>query len=128
MQAGDKLDVDDVRKNEHILWDFTNFNDIPNSILTIFQVLTLEHWIDPVMYQYMSANNKYLTSLYFLGLVIIGYFFMMNLFLAQMIESFNKQSDESETDSQSSMESSPAITRDGSKSFVEAKLGHMVSD
>lgn len=44
------MDIDNVRKNKHILYDFANFNTVPNSMLTIFQVLTLEHWVDPIMY------------------------------------------------------------------------------
>lgn len=91
VKAGGRLDIDNVRQNSRIFWDFTNFNNIPNSMLTIFQVLTLENWVDPIMYQYMSANQMYLTAAYFLGLVILGAFFMMNLFLAQMIFSFDKQ-------------------------------------
>jgi len=63
-------------------------------MLTIFQVLTLENWVDPIMYQYMSANQMYLTATYFLGLVMLGAFFMMNLFLAQIIFSFDKQTED----------------------------------
>lgn len=96
-------------------------------MLTIFQILTLEHWIDPLMYQFMSANNTYLTALYFLGLVIIGYFFMMNLFLAQMIESFNEQTEEAEEEAISSLEA--LVTPDGSPdAHAETKLAHMKGD
>jgi hypothetical protein len=42
----------------------------------------MEYWADPLMYQLMSANNAYLTTGFFLGLVILGSFFLMNLFLA----------------------------------------------
>jgi len=94
------MDIDNVRKNKNILWDFANFNSVPNSMLTIFQVLTLEKWVDPIMYQYMSSTNKYATSIYFLSLVLLGAFFMMNLFLAQMIFSFDRNLEENEEDSE----------------------------
>ena len=49
------MDIDNVRKNKNILWDFANFNSVPNSMLTIFQVLTLE-WAFSLTRWSMSAN------------------------------------------------------------------------
>jgi hypothetical protein len=43
------------------------------------------------MYNYMDSNNTYISALYFITLVIFGAFFIMNLVLAQIIESYNKQ-------------------------------------
>jgi hypothetical protein len=60
-------------------------------MLTIFQVLSLENWTDGMMYNYMDSNNTYISALYFITLVIFGAFFIMNLVLAQIIESYNKQ-------------------------------------
>lgn len=42
-----------------------------------------------MMYNYMDASNYYISALYFLTLVIFGAFFIMNLVLAQIIESYN---------------------------------------
>ena len=60
-------------------------------MLTIFHVLSLENWTDGMMYNYMDSNNTYISALYFITLVIFGAFFIMNLVLAQIIESYNKQ-------------------------------------
>ena len=60
-------------------------------MLTIFQVLSLENWTDGMMYNFMDSNNTYISAFYFITLVIFGAFFIMNLVLAQIIESYNKQ-------------------------------------
>ena len=62
-----------------------------NAMLTIFQVLSLENWTDGMMYNYMDSNNTYIAAVYFILLVIFGAFFIMNLVLAQIIESFDEE-------------------------------------
>jgi len=86
------MNIDDVRNRESILFDLVNFNNIASAMLTIFQVLSLENWTDGMMYNYMDASNYYISAIYFIALVIFGSFFIMNLVLAQIIESFDAQS------------------------------------
>lgn len=119
---GGPLDVDGVMENSRILWDITNFNDVPRSMLTVFQVLTLEYWTDPLMYQYMSATNKFLGSAFFLFLVILGAFFLMNLFLAQMIFSFDNNDEEDEEEKTRDPAESAAIQKEAT-TFKEVKIG-----
>lgn len=40
----DPVEFDQVRENELINYDITNFNSVLNAYLTIFQVITLEGW------------------------------------------------------------------------------------
>jgi Ion transport protein len=89
IKAGGPMNIDDVRNNEHILFDIVNFNNIANAMLTIFQVLSLENWTDGMMYNYMDASNYYISAVYFVLLVIFGSFFILNLVLAQIVESYD---------------------------------------
>ena len=56
---------------------------------TIFQVLTLEGWID-LTYYYSEANDPVISVAFFVGIVVMGSFFAMNLVLGQVMESFSE--------------------------------------
>ena len=61
-------------------YDVTNFDNILWAMLLVFQCITLEGWSDiMVMYQKVYYDVVYL---YFLPLVFIGAFFLLNLTLA----------------------------------------------
>jgi len=91
IKAGGDFDIDGVKRNPHLLYDFINYNNIGNGLLTTFQVLTLETWTEGVMYNYMDAKNTYVAAFFFVTMVVLGGFFLMNLVLAQIINSFNEQ-------------------------------------
>ena len=54
----------------------------------------MENWTDGMMYNFMDAANTYVAAIYFVSLVLFGSFFIMNLVLAQIIESFNDKSNQ----------------------------------
>jgi len=54
---------------------------------TIFQVLTLEGWAD-LTYNYSDANDPTIAVIFFVGIVVMGAMFAMNLVLGQVMESF----------------------------------------
>jgi hypothetical protein len=54
---------------------------------TIFQVLTLEGWSD-LTYNYSDANDPTIAVIFFVGIVVMGAMFAMNLVLGQVMESF----------------------------------------
>ena len=43
------------------------------------------------MYNYMDSNNVYIAIFFFIFLIIFGAFFTMQLVLAEIIESFQKE-------------------------------------
>ena len=47
---------------------------------TIFQALTLEGWIE-LTYDYSDANDPVISVIFFVGIVVMGAFFAMNLVL-----------------------------------------------
>ncbi|TRY57664.1 hypothetical protein DNTS_025901, partial [Danionella cerebrum] len=58
----------------------TNFDNILFAILTVFQCITMEGWTD-VLYHTSDSSGNTWNWLYFIPLIIIGSFFMLNLVL-----------------------------------------------
>ena len=92
IRAGGDLDIDHVRENPTLLYDFINYNNILNGLLTTYQVLSLESWTDGVIYNYMDAKHTYVAAFFFVAIVVLGGFFLINLVLAQIVNSFAEQS------------------------------------
>ena len=61
-------------------WGVTNFDNISYSFLMVFQCVTLEGWTE-VMYWLFDAFSIYIV-IYFVLLIFIGSFFLLNLTLA----------------------------------------------
>ena len=61
-------------------WGITSFDNIQQSILTVFQCITLEGWTD-ILYWVHDSKGASWQFLYFFSMVIIGSFFVMNLIL-----------------------------------------------
>ena len=66
----------------------TNFDNIFSALLTIFQCVTLEGW-SLVMLMEMETSHS-MTCLFFIPLVFIGAYFMLNLTLAVISYKFNE--------------------------------------
>lgn len=67
-----------------------HFDNIGTAIIAIFRVLTLEGWTY-FMYNYMDAGGIF-AAFYFPFLVVVGSFFLLNLFLAVIMEAFSEMS------------------------------------
>ncbi|KAM7371187.1 hypothetical protein PAMP_010678 [Pampus punctatissimus] len=65
-----------------------NFDNICYAWIAIFQVITLEGWVD-IMYFVMDAHSFY-NFIYFILLIIIGSFFMINLCLVVIATQFSE--------------------------------------
>ncbi|XP_075986928.1 muscle calcium channel subunit alpha-1-like isoform X2 [Anticarsia gemmatalis] len=68
----------------------TNFDNFGLSMLTVFQCITLEGWTD-VMYNIQDAMGNSWEWLYFVSMVILGAFFVMNLILGVLSGEFSKE-------------------------------------
>jgi len=77
-----------------------NFDDVFVAMLTLFEVASLEIWLD-VMYAAMDApdnigeqptryNQGAMAAIYFIIFVIIGAFLMLNLFVGAVVDNFNR--------------------------------------
>lgn len=58
----------------------TNFDNFGLAMLTVFQCITLEGWTD-VLYDIQDSMGNSWQWLYFVSMVILGAFFVMNLIL-----------------------------------------------
>ena len=71
-------------------YGFTHFDNIGNAMMTIFTSITLEGWVD-VMYNLMDGwGTPWFVITYFILLVLIGSFFMLNLALAVVFDEYAK--------------------------------------
>ncbi|XP_066542488.1 sodium channel, voltage-gated, type I-like, alpha isoform X2 [Hoplias malabaricus] len=76
-----------------------NFDNVGAGYLALLQVATFKGWMD-IMYAAVDSRNveeqpKYESSLYmyiyFVGFIIFGSFFTLNLFIGVIIDNFNQQ-------------------------------------
>uniref|UniRef100_A0A4W4G6H3 Voltage-dependent N-type calcium channel subunit alpha n=1 Tax=Electrophorus electricus TaxID=8005 RepID=A0A4W4G6H3_ELEEL len=68
----------------------TNFDNILFAILTVFQCITMEGWTD-ILYSTNDASGNTWNWLYFIPLIILGSFFMLNLVLGVLSGEFAKE-------------------------------------
>ncbi|KAG5668929.1 hypothetical protein PVAND_016838 [Polypedilum vanderplanki] len=68
----------------------TNFDNFGLAMLTVFQCITLEGWTD-VMYSIQDAMGSSWQWIYFVSMVILGAFFVMNLILGVLSGEFSKE-------------------------------------
>lgn len=68
----------------------TNFDNFGLAMLTVFQCITLEGWTD-VLYSIQDALGREWQWSYFVSMVILGAFFVMNLILGVLSGEFSKE-------------------------------------
>uniref|UniRef100_A0A1B6BZP2 Voltage-dependent L-type calcium channel subunit alpha n=1 Tax=Clastoptera arizonana TaxID=38151 RepID=A0A1B6BZP2_9HEMI len=71
-------------------YGITNFDNFGLAMLTVFQCITLEGWTD-VLYSIEDASGNTWQWLYFISMVILGAFFVMNLILGVLSGEFSKE-------------------------------------
>ncbi|XP_017401008.1 voltage-dependent L-type calcium channel subunit alpha-1C isoform X27 [Cebus imitator] len=76
-------------------WDgpkhgITNFDNFAFAMLTVFQCITMEGWTD-VLYWVNDAVGRDWPWIYFVTLIIIGSFFVLNLVLGVLSGEFSKE-------------------------------------
>ncbi|KAM9322783.1 voltage-dependent N-type calcium channel subunit alpha-1B [Pholidichthys leucotaenia] len=68
----------------------TNFDNILFAVLTVFQCITMEGWVE-ILYSTNDVVGNTWNWLYFIPLIIIGSFFMLNLVLGVLSGEFAKE-------------------------------------
>ncbi|CAG5127136.1 unnamed protein product, partial [Candidula unifasciata] len=71
-------------------YGITSFDNIGFAMLTVFQCITMEGWTN-VMYYTNDALGNWLNIFYFIPLIILGSFFMLNLVLGVLSGEFAKE-------------------------------------
>jgi len=70
-------------------WGITHFDNVAASFLVVFQSVTLEGWAD-VMNMVQDAQSTVVGFVYFLLLIVVGSFFLVNVILAIIWDVFLK--------------------------------------
>mmetsp|Transcript_19618 Transcript_19618/g.30229 ORF Transcript_19618/g.30229 Transcript_19618/m.30229 type:complete len:397 (+) Transcript_19618:3926-5116(+) len=92
-------DLNQTQKNEVWIVPFNNYDDILHSMMTFFEISTLEMW-PGMMYaaidgtgldQAPKLNNSQFTSLVFIIFIFFTTFFIMNLFISVIVDKFNEE-------------------------------------
>ena len=82
--------------SEDYNWGVTQFDNIGQSFVTIFQAVSEEGWTD-IMYACMDVDGGVSSYIVFVLLILCGSFFLMNLFLAAIgIEEEEEEKEEGE--------------------------------
>ena len=85
------LSSENVSDNQLIDYGFLNFDNLGVGLIQVFRIVTLEGW-SQIMYNYMDSVGLF-SSLFFPLLVLVGSYFMLNLFLAVIMETFSEMTD-----------------------------------
>lgn len=102
-----------------------NFNGFGNALISIFILLTAENW-NSVLGAYI-AQFGYVSSLYFVSLIIFGNIMLLNLFLAILLNSVSGGPDDDEAEETESGDKSVKSDKEDKKdekefSITEKKL------
>jgi hypothetical protein len=81
--------TEDVENDDMIAYNISNFNNLLWAMVTIFVMITLEGW-SLVMYNLADSSVSYMAYLFCMLLVIIGSFFLLNVILAVIMDSFDR--------------------------------------
>ena len=68
----------------------TNFDTLLNSFMTLFQLLTLENWVDILEILYGSPISRWVTIVYIISWIMLGTYIIFNLFLALLLGGFDE--------------------------------------
>jgi len=68
--------------------DFVHFDNIGGALLVVFQSMTMEGWVD-IMYEIQDGDSITMATIYWFFLITFASFFLLNIFLAVIDESFN---------------------------------------
>lgn len=74
---------------ESLNWGITNFDNLAYAFLTIFQCTTMEGWTT-IMYIYQNSYSKYVTPIYFILVILVCSFFILNLTIAIMLDKYEE--------------------------------------
>jgi hypothetical protein len=88
-------------KIEDLNFGFSSFDNVPVAFITIFQVITLEGWID-ILNIYQDVFTYGAVVFYFLMCVVVCSMFVLNLTIAVMLIAFMDENDENEDNTDNS--------------------------
>lgn len=79
--------MNEATYQEDLNWGYSNYDNIFEALLTVFQAITLEGWAN-LMYFAQDSINEYYAALLYVALIVFGAFFSLNLLLAVLEDNF----------------------------------------
>jgi len=73
--------------------DALHFGSIPSAFLTLFQIVTLEGWVD-VMRVQLDAGQSIAAPIYFVSFIVLGTMIVLNLFIGTIVGSMTEAQEE----------------------------------
>lgn len=70
----------------------SSFNSFLESFVSVFIILANDGWVKLYTVHYRETNQPLLSTVFFLSLLIIGQFILLNLFISVLIENFEQVS------------------------------------
>ena len=92
---GCRITVDDRVDMEKGEPPLNNFDTFYESLLTVFVLLTGDHW-SIIMLDYYRCVSAPVALVYFLSFILLGQYVLLNLFLAILLQNFDEDSIEKE--------------------------------
>merc|ERR1719204_2338907 len=77
-------------------WGITCFDNFGQAMLTVFQCITLEGWTDMLYWIHDSQGSTW-QFMYFVSMVVLGAFFVMNLILGVLSGEFSKEREKAQS-------------------------------
>merc|ERR1740131_208846 len=77
-------------------WGITCFDNFGQAMLTVFQCITLEGWTD-MLYWIHDSQGATWQFMYFVSMVVLGAFFVMNLILGVLSGEFSKEKEKAQS-------------------------------
>jgi len=77
-------------------WGITCFDNFGQAMLTVFQCITLEGWTD-MLYWIHDSQGCTWQFMYFVSMVVLGAFFVMNLILGVLSGEFSKEKEKAQS-------------------------------
>merc|ERR1719461_867888 len=77
-------------------WGITCFDNFGQAMLTVFQCITLEGWTD-MLYWIHDSQGCTWQFIYFVSMVVLGAFFVMNLILGVLSGEFSKEKEKAQS-------------------------------
>lgn len=91
--------------------DPENFGNLGNALLTLFQIITLEGWVEIMKAQ----PQNFVTFFYFISFILSGTMIILNLFIGVILNGFDEVKKEMETE----------LVLKGKKPALEQELLHV---
>ena len=96
-----EIDGDMGNATPHLRWEShpSNFNNLGSAIITLFTIATLEGWVEAMhlgmdsvgQHETLRMDHRPWLSLYFVVFVVVGSFFLVNLFTGVLVDKYEKE-------------------------------------